>query len=123
MAPDKNSLKKLGRKLRSDATFPERLLWSRLRRKQLGPRFLRQRPVGDYVVDFTCPSAKLIVEVDGRSHDGHFDADMRRQADLESEGYTILRFSNDEVIDDVSAVVKKISAWLENNPALSKGGG
>ncbi len=88
MLPYRKDLKTIARRLRKDATFPERLLWSKLRRKQLGIRFLHQRPVGDYVVDFHCPDAALVIEVDGRSHEGQSEADTIRQRFLESQDCT-----------------------------------
>ena len=95
--------------------FPERLLWSRLRRKQVGVRFLRQQPIGPYIVDFFCPPANLIIEVDGRSHDGRFAYDQRRQAELTRRGYTVVRFSNDEIIADVDAVASQIESLLRED--------
>ena len=111
----RKDLKTIARRLRKDATFPERLLWSKLRRKQLGVRFLRQRPVGDYAVDFLCPDAALVVEVDGRSHEGQFEQDVIRQHFLESQDLHILRFTNDEVLTEIDAVVTRIAVWLEEN--------
>lgn len=100
------------RKLRRDATFPERVLWSRLRRRQLGVRFLRQRPVGQYIIDFYCPDVGLAVEVDGRSHDGAFACDLQRQAVLEGLGLRVLRVANDAVLEDVDGVVAQIITAL-----------
>lgn len=100
------------RRLRRDATFPERLLWSRLRRKQLGVRMLRQQPIAAFIVDFYCPDAGLIVEVDGRSHLGREAEDAARQRTLEALGYTVLRITNDEVLADLDGVVERIRATL-----------
>lgn len=100
------------RKLRLDATFPERLLWSRLRRRALGVRFLRQRPVGRYVVDILAPEAGVAVEVDGRSHEGRGAHDAAREAFLTDHGLRVLRVTNDEVLEDLDAVVERISAAL-----------
>lgn len=102
------------RRLRRNATVPERLLWSRLRRQHLGDRFLRQHPVGSYVVDFCCPDANLIVEVDGRSHDGCGDADWERQAALKARGFCVVRVTNDEVLRDLGAVVSQIAEVLDS---------
>lgn len=106
-------LKPLARELRKRATFPERLLWSRLRRRQLGVRFLRQRPIDQYIVDFWCPAYQLIIEIDGHSHRDSGEADEPRQANLESLGLSVLRFSNDAVLRDVDSVVREIAAWIE----------
>ncbi|MCH7640363.1 MAG: endonuclease domain-containing protein [Bacteroidetes bacterium] len=118
MLPYRKDLKTIARTLRKNATFPERLLWSRLRRKQLGIRFLRQRPVGDYVVDFLCPDAALVIEVDGRSHEGQFERDVIRQQFIESQDLHILRFTNDEVLKEIDAVETRIADWLEGNSSL-----
>ena len=118
MLPYRKDLKTIARTLRKNATFAERLLWSRLRRKQLGIRFLRQRPVGDYVVDFLCPDAALVIEVDGRSHEGQFERDVIRQQFIESQDLHILRFTNDEVLKEIDAVVTRIADWLEGNSSL-----
>ena len=102
------------RRLRREATFPERLHWSRLRRRRLGTRFLRQRPVGRYVVDFLAPEAGLAVEVDGRSHEGRFSHDAARDAYLEQQGFRVLRVTNDEVLADLDGVTERIHAALSS---------
>ena len=102
----------LARRLRREATVPEWLLWARLRRRRLGVRFLRQRPVGRYVVDFLAPEARLVVEVDGRSHDGRATEDAARQRALEALGLTVLRVSNDEVLRAPDAVADRVRSAL-----------
>lgn len=79
-------------------TVSERRLWLKLRGRQLdGWKFRRQHPIGDYVVDFYCPAARLVIELNGSSHDHEvqFVYDERRQAWLESQGYRVLRLSAD----------------------------
>ena len=112
--PYKPRLIQVARRLRRDATVPERILWSRLRRRALGVRFLRQRPISDYVVDFFAPEARLVLEVDGRSHDGQAEADFARQRVLESRGLTVFRVTNDEVLRDPDAVIARIRLVLES---------
>ena len=107
----------VARRLRRDATVPERILWSRLRRRALGVRFLRQRPVGRYVVDFLAPEARLAVEVDGRSHNGTGRADAVRQRALEARGLTVVRVSNDEVFRAPDAVADRIRDVLATRGA------
>jgi very-short-patch-repair endonuclease len=117
--PYRPGLVHVARRLRRDATVPERLLWSRLRRGALGTDFRRQAPVGPYVVDFLCPQLLLVVEVDGRSHDGQDAADRARQAALERLGYAVLRVSNDEVLADLEAVARRLGeAVVERADAL-----
>ncbi|HSM96700.1 MAG TPA: endonuclease domain-containing protein [Rhizomicrobium sp.] len=85
------------RSLRENATEPERLLWSMLRRKQMAMlRFRRQQPIGPYVVDFFCPAMNLVVELDGAQHSEHeaIVYDEARTRWLEAQGYKVLRFWN-----------------------------
>jgi very-short-patch-repair endonuclease len=88
--------------MRNNMTVSEQRLWSHLRRRQVeGWKFRRQAPIGDYIVDFLCIAAKLVVELDGSSHDEtRFEYDQRRQEWLESQGYKVLRFSSDYPEDD-----------------------
>ena len=83
-------------------TSSEIRVWLYLRRRKLdGWKFRRQHPIGPYVVDFYCPAARLVVELDGNSHDGSKDEyEDRRQAWLESQGYRVLRLSADYPEDD-----------------------
>jgi very-short-patch-repair endonuclease len=98
------------RRLRRDTTFPERLLWSRLRTAQVaGLKFRRQHPVGPFVVDFYCAEASLVVELDGRSHDGKADSDEQRSSYLRGLGLRVIRYTNDEVLEDIDAVVEEIA--------------
>jgi len=100
----------LARKLRSTLTDAESRLWLRLRRRQLdGFRFRRQQPIGRYVVDFFCPDAKLIVEVDGGQHAADTGARTRW---LEGRGYRVVRFWNNDVLGNTDGVVEKIREAL-----------
>src|SRR5579859_6270896 len=85
------------RRLRREATATENILWERLRRNQLGIKFRRQVPIGPFVVDFMCPEARLIVEVDGPIHEAQKEADQDRQALIETIGLHFVRFTTDEV--------------------------
>ena len=101
----------LAKSLRGNATDAERILWSILRRKRLAAlRFRRQQPIGPYIVDFFCPSAKLIVELDGSQHGTETVAvyDEDRSRFLESRGYHVLRFWNVEVTKDRDCVAEAI---------------
>ena len=105
------NLKQPARKLRAELTDAERLLWSRLRGKQvLGVQFYRQKPLGPYIVDFHAPAVKLVVEVDGSQH---FEAagklrDQKRDAYLESLGQKVMRFDNLQVMMETEAVLEMI---------------
>jgi very-short-patch-repair endonuclease len=99
------------RRLRATMNATELLVWSRIRGRQLdGWKFRRQHPIGPYVVDFYCPAARLIVEVDGPAHgfDERWAYDVRRQAWLESEQYQVLRVTVEEILrslDDALATI------------------
>jgi very-short-patch-repair endonuclease len=105
--------------LRTNATDAERILWSLLRGKQLGAlRFRRQQPIGPYVVDFFCPLAKLIVELDGDHHgaDAAFAYDEARSRFLVERGYRVLRFWNNDVRNDRERVLETIHRALQPSP-------
>jgi very-short-patch-repair endonuclease len=99
------------RKLRANATDCERLMWTYLRAKRFaGVRFRRQHPIGPYIVDFFCPLAKLVIELDGSQHgtDEALAYDAARTAWLEARGYRVLRFSNLEVNENRAGVMESI---------------
>jgi len=99
--------------LRNNATDPERLLWSRLRGRQLGSfRFRRQRPIGPYVCDFVCLSESVVVELDGSQHVEQADYDARRDAFLRSNGFRVLRFWNGDVMERLGTVLETIHEAL-----------
>jgi very-short-patch-repair endonuclease len=99
------------RRLRAEASDAERRLWSRLRRKQMRMlRFRRQHPVGPYIVDFYCPAAKLIVELDGAQHgeDKAAAYDAARTKWLEARGFHVLRIWNHEFFENPDEVLERI---------------
>jgi len=103
--------------LRNAATPAEQKLWSVLRGSGLGGyKFSRQMPIGPYFVDFLCRSARLVVELDGISHDGRLEMDARRDAYLEQNGYHVVRFSNEQVFDNLEGVIAVIDAVLMAQP-------
>jgi very-short-patch-repair endonuclease len=101
------------RQLRKLATEAERRLWSRLRRKQIeGFRFRRQQPIGPYIVDFFCPEAALVLEVDGGQHALIEASDEARTQWLQTRGYRVLRFWNNEVLANTEGVLLTIQFAL-----------
>lgn len=99
------------RKLRSTLTDAEQLLWRHLRQKQMaGIKFRRQHPVGPYVIDFACLSAKLAIEIDGGQHAEMKSKDTRRDAFLIQKGFRVLRFWNNEVLGNIEGVMERIWA-------------
>ncbi len=108
------STRQLARELRKQMTPAERALWQRLRRKQLdGWRFRRQHPVGNFVVDFFCAKARLVVEVDGPIHlkQRYYDEERTQMLD-ELKGYRVLRFTNEQVMNDIESVLEEIRRAL-----------
>ncbi len=103
---------KLQRKLRHTMTDAERLLWQALRGGQMARyKFRRQHPFYDFILDFVCLDAKLVVEVDGGQHADQIEADAVRTDKLAKAGFRVLRFWNNEVIKEFEAVKERI--WME----------
>jgi len=111
------NLKTLSRNLRKNMTDAEILLWSKIRRKQLRCyQFYRQRIIGNYIVDFYCPKAKLVIEVDGGQH--YFDKqkaiDKNREIHLSENGLNIMRFNNLEILKNIDGVLDYIDEYLKS---------
>ncbi len=104
-------LKKYSQELRKNMTDAEKILWSRLRKRQIkGLQIYRQRIIGNYIVDFYFPKARLIIEVDGGQHyteEGIKD-DKNRDEYMKEQGIRVLRFSDREIFENLNAVVEKI---------------
>ena len=100
------------KELRREMTPAEKLLWQEVRANKLGVRFRRQQVIQGFIVDFYCHQAGLVVEVDGDVHDLQKEEDERREKVLAEMGLRIVRFRNDEVVRDVSAVVGRIRAAI-----------
>ena len=106
-------LKALSRELRKRNTLSEVLLWNVLKgRKIKGYQFMRQKPIDDYIVDFFCSELKLLVEIDGISHNDKGESDKIRQQKLESLGLSVLRFYEWDVKKDIRAVAQSIENWV-----------
>jgi len=99
--------------LRNQATDAERFLWNRLRRRQLhGYRFRRQVPLGNYIADFVCIEARLIVEVDGSQHQRHVAYDQERTRYLEQRGFQVFRVWDNEALTETESVLEGIMNML-----------
>jgi len=96
------------RELRRDMTPAEKVLWEQLRANKLGVHFRRQQVIQGFIVDFYCHKAGLVVEVDGDIHNLQQKEDIRREKQLSELGLRVVRFRNDEVLKNLSAVVEKI---------------
>jgi very-short-patch-repair endonuclease len=107
-------LKSRAKDLRKKGVLSEVLLWNQLKgRKMRGYQFMRQKPIGHYIVDFFCNKLGLVVEIDGESHYGRFPYDVERQRFLGSIGLTVLRFGDADVKGDMTDVLIAIEGWIE----------
>lgn len=100
------------RELRTKQTLAEALLWQRLRNKQLlGMKFRRQHQYGDFILDFYCYEARLVIECDGEVHSQNqqWHHDQHRSAYLVANGLRVLRFTNDQILNDMESVLTTIS--------------
>ena len=113
--------------LRRDMTAAELLLWGELRNKKLlGCKFRVQHPLGRFILDFCCPSRRLVVELDGKSHEDRREQDAERTQVLEAHGYKVLRFENEQVLQQLEFVLERIEqeleVSLERRPPWREGG-
>jgi very-short-patch-repair endonuclease len=105
--------------LRREPTPAERKLWAYLRGKKLnGVSFRRQHAIGNYIVDFCAIKQKLIIELDGSQHLEQGEYDLERTAYLESLGYKVVRFWNNDVMSDIQNVLNAISVTPKNERTL-----
>lgn len=104
----------LRRKLRQNSTEAERLLWQRLRGKKLGVKFYRQFGLRCYIVDFCCRAKRLIIELDGEIHENNKtkECGQYKTEELESLGFTVLRFKNNEVFKNIEEILASIKNTL-----------
>ncbi len=118
MLPYNTNLKPRSQELRNNMTTAEVLLWSKINNNRInGHRFYRQKPVGDYIADFYCPKAKLVIEVDGGQHskNENVEYDRIREKYMESLGLRILRFTNKDVLTNIHMVLETISSKIQEN--------
>lgn len=112
------SMKQLAKNLRKNQTDAERKMWRHLRNRALaGFKFRRQCPIGPYIVDFVCLEKMLIVEIDGGQHNENIQKDSRRTRHLESRGFKVLRFWNNEVLANIESVLDVIRTALISHPS------
>jgi len=105
------------RRLRRNATIVEQRLWCRVRSRSLcGMKFVRQEPIGPYIVDFVCRERRLITEVDGGQH-ADSKRDIIRDQWLRDHGYQVLRFWNNDVIENTDGVLEAIAEVLRASPS------
>jgi very-short-patch-repair endonuclease len=113
METNVQKLRDRARELRKNQTDVEARLWSRLRGRQVaGAKFRRQYPIGHFIADFCCVELRLVVELDGGQHAEAGAVDQRRTDFLVAEGYRVLRFWNNEVMENIDGVLERISEAL-----------
>ena len=129
-SPDKGSKRPTARsrELRRNPTPAEQKLWARLSARQVaGTRFNRQFPIGPFICDFVSRSARLVIEADGGQHADQEEEDQKRSAYLQQRGYRVVRFWNNEVLENIDGVVETIERILTSPPltppASGRGGG
>jgi len=107
-------LVKLARKLRNNSTFSEVLLWNVIKNKQLrGYKFLRQKPIDKYIVDFFCHDLMLAIEIDGASHDYKISQDKERQRNIERFGISFIRFLDIDVKTNIDGILQYLNKWID----------
>ncbi|MBI4992820.1 MAG: endonuclease domain-containing protein [Candidatus Magasanikbacteria bacterium] len=100
---------------RKGRTYAERMLWHCLRNRRVrGYKFMRQKPIGNFITDFFCLELKLVIEIDGISHEGKEAYDKRRVNYLKSLGLNILRFDDERVKDDLEGVLVEIENYIKS---------
>ena len=116
-----SNLKQRSRDLRNQSTLSEVLLWKYVRAKQIkGFQFNRQKPLGKFIADFYCKQLKLVIEIDGSSHDGKEEYDRDRENELQKLGLRVLHILDIDVKKDIHGVVMQIEDWIERNASISK---
>jgi very-short-patch-repair endonuclease len=119
--PYNKNLKQFAQQLRDNMTDAEKHLWWKIKTKQLkGLIFYRQKPIGEYIVDFYCPKAKLAIEIDGSHHlvGETFEYDRIRDDYLNSLGLRVVRFTNTDVLKNMKRVLEKIEEEIDRKIPL-----
>jgi very-short-patch-repair endonuclease len=112
----KKELKLLASHLRNESTQSEICLWKYLKGKQLNYRFARQKPIGNYIVDFYCREKRLAIELDGYSHrfEETIERDEQKEKYLNNQGICVLRFQDAEVMENIDNVIAEITCALRD---------
>ncbi len=105
--PEKKAMRQV---LRRNMPVPEQILWAKIRNQQLGVKFRRQHGIDQYIVDFYCPEAMLVIELDGDSHyiDGTEDKDRIRNEFMQTLGLRVIRYLNSDVMQNLDGVIEHI---------------
>ncbi|MBR6752039.1 MAG: endonuclease domain-containing protein [Alphaproteobacteria bacterium] len=121
MKSDNKSLHVLAQNLRNNSTLAESVLWKYLRNKQAqGFRFRRQTVFGKYIVDFYCPRLKLVIEIDGSSHNDKYEYDRERDEYLQSLGLTVLHLDNSDILHHIGQGLFAIDTFMQYQKNILK---
>ena len=104
----------LARENRRSGNLSEALLWNELKQRKMGVRFTKQKAIGNYIADFYCPEKKLVIEIDGWSHDDKYEYDKARDEYMKSIGIFVLRISDIDVKQDMRNVLDWIKNTIDN---------
>ncbi|PKO12157.1 MAG: hypothetical protein CVU39_25465 [Chloroflexi bacterium HGW-Chloroflexi-10] len=103
------------KEFRKFATPAEKVLWENLSRRKIGGyKFRRQHPIGPFITDFCCPELKLVIEVDGAIHQSRQEFDESRSLWLNEKGYTVIRFSNEQVLENTKTTIIEITNMIKS---------
>lgn len=111
--PYNPKLREFTKQLRNNSTLSEVLLWKQIKGKALGVEFKRQVPMLEYIVDFYCQEIGLAIEVDGNIHDFRYLEDAQRQQEIEKYGVIFIRFSNEEIKNNMFSVILSLESKIE----------
>ena len=111
--PYNPKLREFAKQLRNNSTLSEVLLWKQIKGKALGVEFKRQVPMLEYIVDFYCQEIGLAIEVDGNIHDFRSLEDAQRQQEIEKYGVIFIRFSNEEIKNNMFSVILSLESKIE----------
>jgi very-short-patch-repair endonuclease len=119
--PYNPKLKAFASYLRKNSTLAEIILWKEIKAKAMGVEFHRQVPIDEFIVDFYCHELRLVIEVDGNSHDFKYEYDQQRQMKLEDLGLTIVRFGDQEIKRDMFNVLRALEITISRLKTEKKG--
>ena len=111
--PYNPKLREFAKQLRNNSTLSEVLLWKQIKGKALGVEFKRQVPMLEYIVDFYCQEIGLAIEIDGNIHDFRYLEDTQRQQEIEKYGVIFIRFSNEEIKNNMFSVILSLESKIE----------
>jgi leucyl-tRNA synthetase len=111
-------LKERSKEHRKNPTLEEKILWGELRNGKLGHKIRRQHAIGFFIADFVCLDKRLVIEVDGEYHNNNVEYDEARTSFLNHEGFNVIRFTNNEVKNDLSSVLSQIKSALDTAPSI-----